>query len=92
MQAFRWPHWPHPRTLSASRSSPVESFESSALWKHKGVTPSPAFWVLIFLTSLSVGSLILYVFTDVEKTLFPSKYMSHSAKYAGKIPDSLSFT
>ncbi|KAI4538786.1 hypothetical protein MG293_011053 [Ovis ammon polii] len=30
----------------------------------------------------SVGSLILYVFTDVEKTLFPSKYMSHSAKYA----------
>jgi len=37
-------------------------------------------------------SLILYVFTDVEKTLFPSKYMSHNAKYAGKIPDSLSFT
>ena len=37
-------------------------------------------------------SQILYVFIDVKKTLFPSKYMSHNAKYAGKIPDSLSFT
>lgn len=86
-------HWPHPQILSPNRSSPVESLESSAFWKYKEVTPSPASCVLIFLTSSLIGkSNKIYHHRHCENIQYLNRYMSNNPKYVKKIPLSLSFT
>lgn len=86
-------NWPHSQILSPNRSSPVESLKNSAFSKYKKVTPSLAFYVLIFLTSSLIGkSNIIYHHRHWENIQYLNRYMSNNPKYVKKIPLSLSFT